>query len=608
MMRKSGGSTRQRMQQRHQKQASSQRLQNSFADQFMTGVPLRQQNVALNAKVAHTKAAGQQEMQTLFDEVGSHRKRPRLTAAAAESARLCDSDSRDADGWSNPIVETACDATGQPSLQRTSKPSVPSGEKEVGHRATSSTGNGAQGIRAQLQLRIESDANGVCPAPLKSFEAMTSLPQYVLNSLRFQGIQSPLPIQAQALPLILTKSDVIGLAQTGSGKTLAFLIPAAVRLGEQKFPISPKPAVLVLAPTRELAVQISDESDKLFSKSECDAHPAGIRTVCVYGGGDKWQQQKSLKQGAHIVVATPGRLLDFVNAEAVCLAQVYYFVLDEADRMLDMGFHDDAIMIAGRLRQRRQVLFFSATWSDAVQQLALGLCSGGSKPVRISYGQGSSDKSGSEGDAAKCKARAGITQEVIVIDDASGRDRWERQEQQKNEKLHDHLSNVLTASDEHKVLVFVSRKDLADKVSAQLKEKGFKADAMHGGKSQVYRLWVLEQFRQGAVRLLVCTDVLGRGIDIPSVSHVVIHEMGEIEDYIHRIGRTARGRYGKGHALVFFEYWEGAPHVAADLIDVLAASEQHVPKQLQQIADEVAKGERQIRGGRSNPWPGHHGR
>merc|ERR1712216_884522 len=164
------------------------------------------------------------------------------------------------------------------------------------------------------------------------------------------------------------------------------------------------------------------------------------------------------------------------------------------------------------------------------------------------------------------------------------------------------------ASEEHKVLVLVSQKHLADKLSERLQKQGFQADAMHGGKSQEYRLWVLDQFRKGELRLLVCTDVLGRGIDIPSVSHVVIHEMGEIEDYIHRIGRTARGKYGKGHALVFFEYWEGSPNIAAELAKVLAASEQHVPKQLQQIADEVAKGERQIRGGRSNPWPWHHGR
>merc|ERR1712216_366177 len=146
----------------------------------------------------------------------------------------------------------------------------------------------------------------------------------------------------------------------------------------------------------------------------------------------------------------------------------------------------------------------------------------------------------------------------------------------------------------HKVLVFVSRKDLADKVSARLQKDGFKADAMHGGRSQECRLWVLDQFRKGELRLLVCTDVLGRGIDIPSVSHVVIHEMGAIEDYVHRIGRTARGRYGKGHALVFFEYYDKQPNCAAELIKVLEASGQNVPEDLLAIADEVAAGKRKI--------------
>merc|ERR1711982_239021 len=143
--------------------------------------------------------------------------------------------------------------------------------------------------------------------------------------------------------------------------------------------------------------------------------------------------------------------------------------------------------------------------------------------------------------------------------------------------MEEHLTSVLSASSEHKVLVFVSQKNKADKLSARLREQGFQADAMHGGKSQEYRLWVLDQFRKGELRVLVATDVLGRGIDIPSVSHVVIHEMGEIEDYIHRIGRTARGKYGKGHALVFFEYWESYPAVAGELIDVLSASKQPVP-------------------------------
>eukprot|EP00746_Dinoflagellata_sp_MGD_P071168 gnl/MRDRNA2_/MRDRNA2_29028_c0_seq2.p1 gnl/MRDRNA2_/MRDRNA2_29028_c0~~gnl/MRDRNA2_/MRDRNA2_29028_c0_seq2.p1 ORF type:complete len:658 (+),score=116.78 gnl/MRDRNA2_/MRDRNA2_29028_c0_seq2:124-2097(+) len=584
-------------QQRPDLVAHAQHLQRSLDDQFGEIAKLRKQNALLKAELLAAKTIRDSDV-----EAKSVRKKARRSEVIAESSgHPCDV-SRDAGSRRTSMISPSSTKVSISSRQQSNMPASPKKEKAE-HTAVASTHDAARSVNKEFQIRVEEGLDEICPAPINGFEELTSLPRYVLDNLRKQGIHSPMPIQAQALPLILAKSDVIGLAQTGSGKTLAFLLPAAVHLQTRSSPRIVQTSVLILAPTRELAVQISDESEKIFANSACDDYAQGVKTVCVYGGGDKWAQTKSLKWGAHIVVATPGRLLDFVQANVVSLSQVDYFVLDEADRMLDMGFHEDVLMIAGRLQQKRQVLFFSATWSHVVQQLALGLCSPGSKPVRISYGQGCSDKGGYDVEAAKHKARTGIVQEVVVIDTVSGPDRWEQQEQQKNKKMYAHLNSVLAASDEHKVLVFVSRKDLADKVSAQLKEKGFKADAMHGGKSQVYRLWVLDQFRQGALRLLVCTDVLGRGIDIPSVSHVVIHEMGEMEDYIHRIGRTARGRYGKGHALVFFEFWEGSPQVARDLIDVLTASKQHVPKELQKIADEVASGRRQARG-KSNEWTG----
>uniref|UniRef100_A0A7S2LLU3 RNA helicase n=1 Tax=Zooxanthella nutricula TaxID=1333877 RepID=A0A7S2LLU3_9DINO len=455
--------------------------------------------------------------------------------------------------------------------------------------------------RAKLRVLIEDDPFGDCPAPVSSFEALGALPEYALRSLRRHGIESPMPIQAQALPLVLKGRDVIGLAQTGSGKTLAFLLPAAVRIERRLTQSSPRSAAtqaLVLAPTRELAVQIADEATKIFSDSP-------VWVACVYGGGDRRTQEKRLSQGAHIVAATPGRLIDFANTGAAQLDVVSYFVLDEADRMLDLGFHDDVVGIAARLRPKRQTLFFSATWGGEVQDLARSLCAGDRRPVRISYAQqgcrggfggatAAAAGAAGTGGEAKQRAREDIVQEVVVVD-SPGQGHWERQETIKNERLDLHLREVLGASADHQVLVFVSQKALADKVSRKLWQDGFQADAMHGGKSQENRLWVLDQFRKGKLRLLVCTDVLGRGIDIPSVSHVVIHEMGEIEDYVHRIGRTARGKHGKGHALVFFEFWEGAPHLAADLAAVLEASKQHVPEDLRRIAGEVASGRRAVR-------------
>jgi ATP-dependent RNA helicase DDX5/DBP2 len=463
-------------------------------------------------------------------------------------------------------------------------------------------------LREKLQLRIEDDPYGDCPAPIQSFDQLAALPKDLLGSLLKNGITAPMPIQAQALPLVLQGRDVIGLAQTGSGKTLAFLLPAAVHLEKQAskrvWQKTPAPFVLVLAPTRELAVQIADEANKVFDVSAADAKKDWVSTVAVYGGGDKQTQQKKLRYGygADIVAATPGRLTDFMNTGVVSLHRVSYFVLDEADRMLDMGFNDDVTSIAKELQPQKQMLFFSATWGKEVQELAQGLCRSGSKPVRISYGQESNAMK--DGSDKKHIARESIVQEVVVVDH-KGDKHWEKQEAEKEGIMDKHLQRVLTESDDNKVLVFVSQKNLADKLSSKLQARGFKADAMHGGKSQEYRLWVLDQFRKGELRLLVCTDVLGRGIDIPSVSHVVIHEMGEIEDYIHRIGRTARGKHGKGHALVFFEYWDGDPKLAADLIEVLTASKQTVPPGLQKIADEVATGKRESRAAgwnTSNGW------
>eukprot|EP00811_Abedinium_folium_P030204 NODE_4819_length_1842_cov_11.815743.p1 GENE.NODE_4819_length_1842_cov_11.815743~~NODE_4819_length_1842_cov_11.815743.p1 ORF type:complete len:519 (+),score=158.14 NODE_4819_length_1842_cov_11.815743:164-1558(+) len=434
-------------------------------------------------------------------------------------------------------------------------------------------------LRQRLRIRVEEDPRGDCPAPVERFEELRDLPAYALRSLGRQGITAPLPIQAQALPLAMAGRDVIGLAQTGSGKTIAFLLPAAARLaaaatrdGDE----AGQPRVLILAPTRELAVQICSEAEKLFEGSKGPGFPYGIQTVSVYGGGEnRWTQQKKLARGAHIVAATPGRLDDFINKGDVVLSQVGLLVLDEADRMLDMGFHDEVNSIAGHLKRKRQVLFFSATWCAEVQSLARALCYKCSEPVRISYGQ----EAVGDDVAAHLQAREDIVQEVIVIDcNNNSDDHWEQQEKIKNEAMDAHLTRVLQASEDHKILVFVSRKDLADKVSARLRAQGFSADAMHGGRPQEWRLWVLDQFRKGALRVLVCTDVLGRGIDIPSISHVVIHEMGDIEGYVHRIGRTARGRDGKGHALTFFEYWEGYPRLAAELASVLSASGQHVPQ------------------------------
>mmetsp|Transcript_24564 Transcript_24564/g.58292 ORF Transcript_24564/g.58292 Transcript_24564/m.58292 type:complete len:512 (-) Transcript_24564:69-1604(-) len=407
--------------------------------------------------------------------------------------------------------------------------------------------------------------------------------------------ENPTPIQACTWPLIMQKSDVCGIAKTGSGKTLAFALPylSMSRLGELDVFEQPcaLPRFVALAPTRELAMQIAEVCTDLVKA--LTAGEEGLYPVqCIYGGVPKRDQRQAISQtGIDMAICTPGRLQDLVEEETVDLSSVQYLVLDEADRMLEQGFADDVAKISNQVRPDRQVLFFSATWSAEVQKLAGGLCHPSSRPVRICVGQ----EQGSINAARH--AREGIVQQVVVVDFPED---YEKQQAEKRKLLDGHLQDVLWASQENKVLVFVSQKQYADELANKLWEGGFKAAAMHGGKNQESRLWTLDQFRKGEFRLLVATDVIGRGIDIPSVSHVVVFDMGTIDDYVHRIGRTARGLYGKGHALVFFEYWHKEPGIAADLVQLLDASGQIVPEDLKRIASEVERGQRQV----FKPWQG----
>lgn len=470
--------------------------------------------------------------------------------------------------------------------------------------------------RRNLGIIIEECPQGGSPNPVRSFEQLGLLPDYALDALHEQGIQVPMPIQAQALPCALAGYNMVGIAETGSGKTLAFILPAIVHSEAQDRVKRGEatPIVLIMAPTRELAVQISEETSKLLAKSWKGCHgPDGMTAVCLYGGGSKREQKMSMSKGVHVAVATPGRLIDFVQSNVMSLSRVTYFVLDEADRMLDMGFHDDVAQISGQIRPDRQVLFFSATWSQEVQELARGLCDSGSDLVRIAVrGIGrateQSERSATSAldveangvcSSTKLKARESITQDVVVVDCLTDDDPpkidWDEQERRKLQHLNKHVRSVLGASSDHKILVFVGQKDLADSLSKSLQAEGFDADTMHGGLEQEVRLSVLEQFKTGFLRLLVVTDVLQRGIDIPQVSHVVIHGMGSIDGYVHRIGRTARGQGKTGHALLFFEYNPLHSLRPAELIEVLEDSQQQVPEELRKMADEVAAGKREVR-------------
>ena len=342
------------------------------------------------------------------------------------------------------------------------------------------------------------------------------LAEPVLHGLRERGHTRPTPIQEQAIPRLLEDHDVLGIAQTGTGKTGAFALPILSIMAD--YPMRParnRPRVLVLAPTRELAIQIADEF-RAYGKH------LPMRLTLVFGGVSQRPQVAGLSRGADIVVATPGRLVDLMNQGHVALGDVEHFVLDEADRMLDMGFARDLKRITAALPKDRQSLLFSATMPAAVAALAADILY---EPVRVE-----------------------VTPQATPV---------ERIEQRvhhlpKSEKP-SLLLNVLENPALSRVIVFTRTKHGADRVAKKLGQAGIQAGAIHGNKSQNARQAALKSFRAGRCRVLVATDIAARGIDVDRVSHVINFELPmEPENYVHRIGRTARAG-ADGAAISFCE-------------------------------------------------------
>jgi len=430
--------------------------------------------------------------------------------------------------------------------------------------------------REEMEVTVTTPA-GKPIAPVTTFEELDVLPDYVMEALKEQNITAPLPIQSQALPIALRGHDVTGIAKTGSGKTLAFLLPAIVHIEAQ--PAVPKgrvptPICLIVAPTRELVVQIHEEAQKLVKDSKDGGsgnHPGGLWSAVIYGGKSKDEQLRLCRLGTHILAATPGRLADNIRNNEISLKRCTFFVLDEADRMLEEGFSSEIKFFSKNIRKERHMLFFSATWPAEVERLSSELCVGKKTPVHLGVGQ-REDGAGS--------ARETILQEVVCFRQGN----WEERDAAKKELLFTHCREVLQEED-NKILVFVSSKTLADELRDTLWKEGFKTDSMHGGRTQDTRLNVLAAFRSGETRMVVATDVMGRGLDIPDISHVVIYDMGETDDYVHRIGRTARGPSGQGHALTFFEFDPKWPEIAEGLVQVLEQSGQEVPDDLREIAE-----------------------
>ncbi|XP_024030558.1 DEAD-box ATP-dependent RNA helicase 5 [Morus notabilis] len=398
-------------------------------------------------------------------------------------------------------------------------------------------------------------------APLKSF-AESKLPSDVLQCCR--NFESPSPIQSRAWPFLLDGRDFIGIAATGSGKTLAFGVPGIMHILKKRkgtFSKGRNPLCLVLSPTRELAQQISDVL--------CEAgKPCGVISVCLYGGTSKVAQISALKSGVDIVIGTPGRLKDLIEMGVCCLKDVTFGVLDEADRMLDMGFEPEVRHILGQTCSARQMVMFSATWPLLVHQLAQEFMD--PNPVKVVVG------------SEDLAANHDVMQIVEVLDDRA-RDARLVALLEKSHK-----------SDQTRVLVFVLYKVEATRVENMLQKGGWKVVSIHGNKSQHERTKALSLFKKGTCPLMIATDVAARGLDIPDVEVVINYSFPlTTEDYVHRIGRTGRaGKNGVAHTF-FTQQNKG---LAGELVNVLREAGQIVPDSLLKFGTHVKKKESKLYG------------
>jgi Superfamily II DNA and RNA helicases len=336
----------------------------------------------------------------------------------------------------------------------------------------------------------------------------------ILKALEEKGYENPTPIQEQAISPVLNNNDLLGLAQTGTGKTAAFAIPIIQQLYQNKI-VGKKREIkaLVLTPTRELAIQI----EECFSDY---AKYTNLRHAVIFGGVNQKPQVDKLKQGVDILIATPGRLLDLVAQKHITLNHIRHFVLDEADRMLDMGFIHDIRRLLPLLPKRKQTLFFSATMPDAISKLSKTILY---KPVKVEV--------------------APVSSVVDIIEQRL----YFVEKPQKSELL----INILGKEKEKAVLVFSRTKHGADKIARVLNKKGIGCEAIHGNKSQNARQRALTNFKSGKTRVIIATDIAARGIDIVNLELVINYDLPDVpETYVHRIGRTGRAGHS-GTALTF---------------------------------------------------------
>ncbi|XP_021063478.1 probable ATP-dependent RNA helicase DDX43 [Mus pahari] len=386
------------------------------------------------------------------------------------------------------------------------------------------------------------------PNPICKFEdAFQSYPE-VMKNIKRAGFQKPTPIQSQAWPIVLQGIDLIGVAQTGTGKTLSYLMPGFIHLDSQPLAREQRngPGMLVLTPTRELALQV---------EAECSKYSYGdLKSVCVYGGGDRDGQIQDVSKGVDIIIATPGRLNDLQMNNFVNLKSVTYLVLDEADKMLDMGFEPQIMKILLDVRPDRQTIMTSATWPYAVRRLAQSYLK---EPMIVYVG------------TLDLVAVNSVKQDIIITT-----------EEEKRTHIQTFLENM---SPKDKVIVFVSRKAVADHLSSDLILRHISVESLHGNREQSDREKALENFKTGKVRILIATDLASRGLDVHDITHVYNYDFPRnIEEYVHRVGRTGRaGRTGMSITLITRNDWR----VATELINILERANQNIPEELVLMAE-----------------------
>ncbi|XP_072293454.1 probable ATP-dependent RNA helicase DDX43 [Eucyclogobius newberryi] len=417
------------------------------------------------------------------------------------------------------------------------------------------------------------------PYPCRTFLETFEFYPEIMENIERVGFVMPTPIQCQAWPVLLSGEDLIAIAQTGTGKTLAYLLPGFIHMDGQPLPKSERggPGMLVLTPTRELALQIEAECGKYQFKD--------YKSVCIYGGGDRRGQINLVKCGVDIVIATPGRLNDLQMNELINLRSITYLVLDEADRMLDMGFEPQILKIILDIRRDRQTVMTSATWPTGVRRLAKSYLK---NPMMVYVG------------TLDLAAVNTVEQNIVILT-----------EEEKKAFLFDFIRNM---KPNDKVLVFVGKKIVANDLASDMCLKGLAVQSLHGDREQCDREEALKDFKESRVRILVATDLASRGLDVTDITHVFNYDFPRnIEEYVHRVGRTGRaGRLGTAVTLVTRDNWR----MARELIHILERAGQEVPTELVVMAERYEKYKREREmfpreargGGRGGGWRGGGGR